>query len=31
MYQTEVQEELSNTYIFLLYASIMFVMYYLVN
>ena len=29
--QTEVQEELSNTYIFLLYAAIMFVMYYHAN
>jgi len=28
---TEVQEELSNRYIFLLYAPIMFVMYYLAN
>jgi len=29
--QTEVQEELSNTYIFLLYGPIMFVVYYLAN
>ena len=29
--QTEVEEELSNTYIFLLYALIMFVMIYLAN
>jgi len=29
--QTEVQEEMSNTYIFLLYAPIMYVMYYLAN
>jgi len=27
----EVQEEMSNTYIFLMYAPIMFVMYYLAN
>jgi len=29
--QSEVQEVLSNTYIFLLYALILFVMYYLAN
>ena len=29
--QTEEQEELSNTYIFFLYAPIMFVMFYLAN
>jgi len=29
--QTEVQEELSNTNVFLMYAPIMFVMYYLAN
>ena len=31
VYQTEVQEEMSNTYIFLMYAPLMFVMYYLAN
>jgi len=31
MYQTEAQEELSNTYIFLMYDPITFVMYHLAN